>query len=208
MLLRENGMPHRSDPSDEELIRRVSSGDAAAAADLFDRHAAALRANVRRRLPASMRGKIGESDVLQEAWLAAFMNLGKFEDRGDGSFAAWLRRILDRKLIDEVRRHTDAAIRDARREERLATDAGVAAPDQPSPSEEVAAAEQSARVKAVVEGLPSDYAVVVRLIHQDGLTLVEAGERIGRSADAVRKLYGRALACLVDRVGGLETTDG
>jgi DNA-directed RNA polymerase specialized sigma24 family protein len=43
------------------------------------------------------------------------------------------------------------------------------------------------------------------LVHQEGLTLVEAGERMGRSADAVRKLYGRALACLVDRVGGDES---
>jgi RNA polymerase sigma-70 factor (ECF subfamily) len=159
-------------------------------------------------MPAAMRAKVGESDVLQEAWLAAFMSLGKFEDRGDGSFAAWLRRILDRKLVDEVRRHTDAAMRDARREERLATDAGVAEPDQPSPSGEVAAAEQSARIRAVVDALPSDYAVVIRLIHQDGLTLVEAGERMGRSADAVRKLYGRAMECLAERAGDLEITDG
>ena len=201
-------MPEPSEPSDEELIRRVVAGDEGAAGVLFDRHAAALRASVRRRMPAAMRGKVGESDVLQEAWLAAVLSLGKFEDRGDGSFAAWLRTILDRKLVDEVRRHTDAAMRDARREERLATDAGVPSPDQPSPSGEVAAAEQSARIRAVVDGLPSDYAAVIRLIHQDGLTLVEAGQRMGRSADAVRKLYGRALACLVDRAGGLETTGG
>jgi RNA polymerase sigma-70 factor (ECF subfamily) len=197
-----------TEPSDEELIRRVVAGDGDAAGVLFERHAAALRASVRRRLPAAMRGKVGESDVLQEAWLAAFMSLGKFEHRGDGSFAAWLRRILDRKLVDEVRRHTDAAMRDARRELRLATDAGVAQPDQPSPSGEVAAAEQSAQIRAAVDGLPSDYAVVIRLIHQDGLSLVEAGERMGRSADAARKLYGRALACLVYRVGGLGITDG
>jgi RNA polymerase sigma-70 factor (ECF subfamily) len=201
-------MPERSEPTDEELIRRVVAGDAASAGVLFDRHAPALRASVRQRMPAAMRAKVGESDVLQEAWLAAFMSLGKFEDRGDGSFAAWLRRILDRKLVDEVRRHTDAAMRDARREERLATDAGVAEPDQPSPSGEVAAAEQSARIRAVVDALPSDYAVVIRLIHQDGLTLVEAGERMGRSADAVRKLYGRAMECLAERAGDLEITDG
>ena len=201
-------MPERSEPTDEELIRRVVAGDAASAGVLFDRHAAALRASVRRRMPAAMRAKVGESDVLQEAWLAAFMSLGQFEDRGDGSFAAWLRRIIDRKLVDEVRRHTEAAMRDARREERLATDAGVAEPDQPSPSGEVAAAEQSARIRQAVDALPSDYAVVIRLIHQDGLTLVEAGQRMGRSADAVRKLYGRAMECLVDRVGGLEISDG
>jgi RNA polymerase sigma-70 factor (ECF subfamily) len=195
-------MPERTEPSDEELTRRVLAGDGDAAGVLFDRHAAALRASVRARLPAALRAKLGESDVVQEAWLAAYMSLGKFEDRGDGSFNAWLRTILDRKLVDEVRRHTDAAMRDARREERLATDAGVAATDQPSPSAEIVAAEESAAVRAAVAELPSDYAVVIRLIHQEGLTLVEAGTRMGRSADAVRKLYGRALACLVDGIRG------
>lgn len=201
-------MPDPADPTDEELTRRVLAGDGDAAGLLFDRHAASLRASVRGRLPSALRGKVGESDVVQEAWLAAYMSLAKFEDRGDGSFGAWLRRILERKLVDEVRRHAGAAMRDARREERLATDAGVAAACEPSPSGEVADAEESAAIRAAVADLPSDYAVVIRLIHQEGLTLVAAGQRMGRSADAVRKLYGRALACLVDRVGGGESAGG
>ncbi len=188
--------------SDEDLVRRVRAGDEAAAGVLFDRHAASLRASVRRRLPSALRAKVGESDVVQEAWLAAFVSLEKFRASGDGSFGAWLRQIVEHKVIDEVRKHTEAAMRDARREERLGTGADVAATGQPSPSGEVAAEEESASVRAEVDRLPSDYATVIRLIHQEGLTLVEAGSRMGRSADAVRKLYGRALACLVDRVGG------
>jgi DNA-directed RNA polymerase specialized sigma24 family protein len=136
-------MPERSDPTDEEFVRRMRAGDGAAAGVLFDRHAASLRACV-----------------------------------------------------------------GARREERIATDADVAAPEQPSPIGEAAAAEESASIRAAVAELPSDYAAIVRLIHQEDLTLVEAGRRMGRSADAVRKLYGRALACLVDRVGGRESADG
>jgi len=201
-------MQERPEPTDEEFVRRALAGDGAAAGALFDRHAASLRACVGARLPAALRGKVGESDVVQEAWLAAYVSLGKFEDRGDGSFGAWLRRIVERKVVDEVRRHADAAMRDARRERRLATDADVAAADQPSPSGEAAAAEESVAIRAAVADLPSDYAAVIRLIHQEELTLVEAGRRMGRSADAVRKLYGRALACLVDRVGGRESGGG
>jgi RNA polymerase sigma-70 factor (ECF subfamily) len=194
--------PEPSDAiSDEDLVRRVRAGDEAAARLLFERHLPALRASVRGRVPADLRAKLGESDVIQEAYLAAYVNLAKFEDRGRGSFNAWLRQILDHKLVDEVRRHHEAAMRDARREERLATDAAVPEPDQPSPSGIVAAEEESASVRVAVDELPSDYATVIRLVHQEGLTLVETGERMGRTADAVRKLYGRALACLVDRVG-------
>src|SRR5262245_48019862 len=124
------------EPSDEELIRRVRSGDAAASRELFERHRERLRARVRRRLPRLLRGKVGAYDVRQEAWRAAHVALADFEDRGEGSFARWLNGIVEHKVLDELRRHVDADMRDARRESPLptsATQAGVTAGD-PSPS--------------------------------------------------------------------------
>lgn len=191
-------------PSDEELVRRVRDGDEAAARDLFERHLPALRAKARARLPAALRGKVAESDVIQEAWMAAFLALGDFEDRGDGSFGAWLRRILERKVLDQVRRNLDAGKRDAERQVRLATAAELLTPaiGQPSPSAEVADAEEAQRVCAEIDRLPEDYAELLRLVHRDGLSIADAGTRLGRSADAARKLYGRALARLANRLGG------
>jgi DNA-directed RNA polymerase specialized sigma24 family protein len=46
----------------------------------------------------------------------------------------------------------------------------------------------------------------VLLVHIEGLTLVDAGARMGRSADAVRKLYGRALAAMAPRLRGAGDT--
>jgi RNA polymerase sigma-70 factor (ECF subfamily) len=199
-------MPGPTEPSDEELVRRVREGDEAAAAALFDRHVRGLRAKVRRRLPAALRGRVAESDVVQEAYIGAFVSLAEFEDQGDGSFAKWLQRILRHKLLDEVRRHGRVGKRDARREERLGTGAPVADTGQPSPTAEVAAAERTAALAAAIDELPSDQATVLRWIHQEGLTLVEAGARMGRSADAVRKLYGRALVRLGARLPGRDAT--
>jgi RNA polymerase sigma-70 factor (ECF subfamily) len=179
----------------------VRAGDEAAARLLFERHLPALRAKARARLPVSLRGKVAESDVIQDAWLAAFLSLGDFEDRGDGSFAAWLRQILDHKLLDGVRRHAGVAMRDARREQRLATGAPVADAGQPSPSAEVVSIERSAALRAVVGGLPEDQRVVVRLVHEEGLSLVQAGARMGRSPDAARMLYSRALSRLSRLLG-------
>ena len=110
------------------------------------------------------------------------------------------------KLLDEIRRHAGVGKRDARREQRLATDDPVADTGQPSPSAEVVSFERSAALAAAIDDLPSDQATVLRWIHQEGLTLVQAGERMGRSADAVRKLYGRALVRLGGRLGGGEST--
>jgi RNA polymerase sigma-70 factor (ECF subfamily) len=194
-------------PTDEVLVRRVRDGDEAAARELFERHLPALRSKARARLPAALRGKVGASDVVQEAWLAAFLDLAGFEDRGDGSFAAWLRTILERRVADEVRRHAGAKKRDARREVRLVTEAARLEPDrrQATPSVEVRDAEEKVRLRAIVDSLSEDYATVIRLVHQEGLTLVEAGARMGRTPDATRKLYSRAMVRLADRIGGDET---
>ena len=102
-------MSDASQSSDEELVRRVRAGDEAAARLLFERHLPALRAKARARLPKALRGKVAESDVIQEAWLAAYLALGKFEDRGDGSFGRWLRGIVEHKVREESHRHLGAA---------------------------------------------------------------------------------------------------
>jgi DNA-directed RNA polymerase specialized sigma24 family protein len=75
-----------------------------------------------------------------------------------------------------------------------------AAPGQPSPSEEAVSAEEEDVLRAAVASLPDDYATVVRLVHIEGLTLVDAGLRMGRSADATRKLYGRAMASMAEKL--------
>ena len=195
-------MPGNPDSSDEDLVRRVREGDTAAAQALFDRHARSLRAQVRRKLPNELRAKVGDSDVIQEAYLAAFLQLPQFENRGDGSFARWVRGILAHKLLDEVRRHADAQKRAARRETRIRTRderPGLAARED-SPSADMIREERSAALRAERARLPDDYRTILRLVHDEGLSLADAGARMGRSADAVRKLYGRALAVLGDRL--------
>jgi RNA polymerase sigma-70 factor (ECF subfamily) len=189
---------------DEDLVRKIRDGDAAAARALFDRHAAALRAQVRKKLPNELRAKVGASDVIQEAYLAAFLRLTQFEDRGDGSFERWVRGILDHKLLDEVRRHAESQKRAARRETRIRTgdDRRRLAARTPSPSAEVAAAEEAAALRAAIDRIGGDHGQVLRLVHVEGLTLVAAAERMGRSAGAVEKLYGRALARLSERIRG------
>lgn len=188
--------------SDEELVRRIRQGDEAATKALFDRHLPALRAKAQARLPASVRGKVGASDVVQEAWLSAFLALGDFQDAGDGSFAAWVRRIVERKVLDEVRRHARVKKRSAKREVRWATEAQHLEPDvgQQTPSQVVGDDERAATLRAAVAGLDEDHATVIRLVHEDGLTLVDAGRRMGRSPDATRMLYGRAMQRLADRL--------
>jgi RNA polymerase sigma-70 factor (ECF subfamily) len=192
---------HAEGPRDEDLVTRMRAGDTDAGRLLYERHRERLRARVRRRLPGELRGKVGPSDVLQEAWIATHLALAEFEDRGDGSFARWLDVILERKVLDEVRRHMGAEMRDARREAPLpASTAGGVRAGGPSPSSAAIAAERQKMLSEQVARLPEDHRTILRLVHDEGLTLVAAGARMGRSPDAARKLYGRALAGLTERL--------
>ena len=80
--------------TDEALIVRAREGDEEAFRLLVARHTPGLRTRIRRRLPALLRRKVAESDVIQSAYFTAYEKLAEFEDRGDGSFKAWLDRIV------------------------------------------------------------------------------------------------------------------
>lgn len=178
------------------MVRRMQERDEAAARALFDRYADELRHRVGRRLPHALRRKIGDSDVIQETFLAAFRDLWQFEDHaGDElAFRKWLATILENRIQDEIRRFT-AQKRDARREVGLPREP---VRKDPSPSRVLMAAEQRAAVWAAIDNLPEDQELVVRLLHAEGLSYEDAAVQLNRSAGAVRKLYGRAIRRLSD----------
>lgn len=83
--------------TDEELIRRIHGGDESA----FD-------TLVRRYLPKSLRiarrfcrNPEDAADAVQEAFLRAFTNIGKFDFRGQ--FSTWFFRILSNLCLNQLR---------------------------------------------------------------------------------------------------------
>jgi RNA polymerase sigma-70 factor (ECF subfamily) len=56
--------------------------------------------------------------------------------------------------------------------------------------------EDAARVLQGLDRVPSDYRTVLRLRYWDGLTFPQIAARIGRTDEAARKLWYRALARL------------
>ncbi len=192
----------RSESSDEDLVRRAREGDESAARELFDRHAGALRARVRRKLPRNLRAKVAESDVVQEAYLAAFLRLSDFDDRGDGSFARWIATIVENKVLDEIRNFAGTGKRDVRREEdvrsgivRLAGAAG-----DRSVGAGLREEEEREQVARAMSALPGAQREVMRLVHEERLTVEQAALRMGKSLAAARKLYSRAVLRLADEL--------
>ena len=189
-----------------ELIRKFKAGDEQAFQTLFVAQLPVLRGRVARVLSDRLRRRLSVADVLQEVGLAAFRGRAGFEDRGDDAFRNWLLGIADNKLHDQLRRHDGAGMRAAAHEvsrtELTSTLAGAA--DLPSPSVAAAHSEQVERVRRAIETLPPDYREVLHLALERGLLLREVADRMGRSREATKKLYGRALCRLKEACGGLD----
>jgi RNA polymerase sigma-70 factor (ECF subfamily) len=159
-------------------------------------------------LPRGVRGKAGASDLVQDTFLQAQDNFDRFHDDGEAELLAWLRGILLHRAADLRRRYRGTGKRQVTREVPLAGGsaggvADVPAPD-PSPSSLAAAREQDAALRQALERLPEEYRQVVTWRNYDRLPFDEIGRRLGRSAEAARKLWVRAVEHLQQ---GLDHTD-
>jgi RNA polymerase sigma-70 factor (ECF subfamily) len=188
--------PDPAAPADADLVRAWRAGDATAFRALLDRHEPALRTWLDRNLPGSLRRRVSSDDLLQEAYLVAVRRGPEFEDRGEGSFRAWLRRIAELKLREAIDHHLGAAKRGGDREVTRGArpDTAQFAAGGPTPSELAIAGELRDAVRRATERLRPDDREIVRLVQVDGLTIEQCAARLGRTSEAARKLYSRALA--------------
>ena len=179
-------------------MERARKGDEDAFVRLCALHEAALRRRIERRLSPGIRRRISSSDVLQEAQMIALGKLADFEDRGDGAFRAWLGRIVDLKTQELIRFHAGAEKRaisgEATRGHRATLDAMRGR--GPTPSQVAMGAEMRDAAERAMNALPESYREVIHLIQGEGLMLAEAGERLGKTREAVKGLYARALGRL------------
>ena len=189
------GKSERTAASEEDLLARAKAGDEEAFAELFGRHVGVVAGRIRRVLPARITRKVSVADVVQEVRITAFERIEQFELRGENSFRSWLMRIAEFKVGSELKRYGLAAKRAAHTEvtrgQRLTT--GQFQAHDRSPSAMAMVSENRQFVREALALVPDDYRCILELVYLEQLNLREAGERMGRSADAARKLYGRAL---------------
>jgi RNA polymerase sigma-70 factor (subfamily 1) len=185
------------EPSEAELVRRLQAGDEAAFDELLARHREAMLARAGRRLPPKLRRRVSVSDVVQEACIVAYERRKTFEHRGPDAFLHWLNAIVDRRAMQAVRTHVAAARRAIGREAPApasSCEGPALAGGLPTPSQHAVGAEAALRARAALGALAPDYREVLRLARDERLPLRTVAERMGRTREAVKKLYARALA--------------
>ena len=192
----------QGDPHDKDLLEQSRHGDREAYERLFERHADELRRYIGRWLPAELRRRVSVSDVLQEARIVAHQRLSTFEDRGPNSFRNWLLRIAEMKTKAAVRWHAGTAKRAAHREAPTNAEGGTSkmAAVFPSPSEWAIGIETEELINRAMETLSADHRQILQLALKQRLPLREAAERMDRSREAAKKLYGRALSRFTDEL--------
>ena len=155
----------------ETALARARAGDGEAFRELIDPYRGELLAHCYRIL-----GSVADAeDVLQEALLAAWRSLGRFDGR---SLRAWLYRVATNLCLNQIR---DARVRSPR-DEATAT--------EPAREPEAHARQLTAEVLRGLDRRTQELAVYVLV---DGMTHAEAAEVAGVSERTVRNCLGRFL---------------
>lgn len=175
--------------------------DAEALGALLDPYRPYLALLARVQIGRRLRGKADPADLVQDTFLEAHRHFARFEGGTERTLLAWLRRILAGQLAQLVRRYCGTQTRDVNLEQSLEQeldhssaqlDRGLVARTD-SPSGVAVRREQAVWLAAALDRLPADYREVILLRQFEDLGFGEVADRMGRTVDAVQKLWVRGL---------------
>ncbi len=205
----EKGLPEEfsKDKEVKRLVTLAQDGDAEALNELFTRYYHVLVQTARRRLGPRLKAKEEPDDLAQTTFREATRDFRAYKYRGEGSLLRWLIQIMQNKIRDRAEFYS-AGKRDLSRERSLeptqSKDAEAQKPIDPMSADltvtmRVQRVESFEILRDAMSELSEDHRRAITLVFFQGLSLREAGERMGgRSEDAVRMMLRRAEGRLGD----------
>jgi len=179
-------MKMSSDATDEQLVTRAQSGDKEAFLTLYNRYLNKVFNRVKSRVPA-----VDAEDVTQEIFIAIVRSLGNFKHQS--RFNTWVYTIANRQIADYYRRQS----RGGREQAPLSLEQVTFN----EPSYEHDTLDEQSAVKRALGAVPEHYREVVLLRFAEGLTFAEIADEMGKSLEAVKSLYRRAIQAIRDEIG-------
>jgi RNA polymerase sigma-70 factor (ECF subfamily) len=180
-------------------LERARAGSRGALEELLEAQGRRLLPFLRVQMGPLLRGQLESADLLQETLLAALAGFEGFRGEDEEALFHWMARIAANQVRDQVQFHRRER-RDARRRKPLHESAVMASAR--SVLSRLAIQEGASALERALDDLPEQQRDVVLLRRFEGLSYAEIGERLDRSADAARMLYGRAVAALAAAMGG------
>jgi RNA polymerase sigma-70 factor (ECF subfamily) len=190
--------PPVGDPANDEvkLVDAARGGDVSAFEQLIRRY----DRNVFRIAQHITQNREDAEDVVQDAFLKAYQNLGQFQ--GQSKFYTWLVRIAVNEALMRLRR---------RRPERMVSiDEDVKTEEDsmpreiadwsPNPEQLYKQAELKEILSKTIQGLPPSFRMVFVLRDVEGLSTEETADALGLSVPAVKSRLLRARLQLRERL--------
>lgn len=183
--------------TDEEVVQRVRAGETALYEILVRRYNQRLYRVAR----AIMRNDGEAEDVMQDAYVRAYVHLGQFEGRS--GFGAWLTKIAVHEAL--------ARLRKQQRLQPLEEDGGegettvAAVENSPSPEQQASNAELGRLLEEALLSLSEEYRTVLMLRDIEEMSTAETADALSLTEENVKvRLHrGRAMMrkTLQERVG-------
>jgi RNA polymerase sigma-70 factor (ECF subfamily) len=195
--------------SDDVLQQRLSAARAGAPdalGQLLESFRHYLLCVAEREVPADLKAKVPPSSAVQETFVKAVENFDGFRGQTDENLKAWLAQILRNHVANVVRSYRDTQKRDAGRERPLTGPGGEELPGElaaamPSPSDGAIAAEEQAALHRALAQLSELHRQVIEWRNYERLPFAEIGDRLGRTEEAARQLWRRAIEHLAALMG-------
>lgn len=191
---------HARQDDPEQLLVQARRGDEHALGRLLEHYRPYLSLIARLKSDAQLRRKIDDSDLVQDTCLSAHRDFAQFRGGTEKEFTTWLREIMAHAAANLARDHQRQK-RDIRNERQLYTllsqssqilERALATTDS-SPSLRAERRERAVLLANALDELPDDYREVIVLRELEGKSLSEVAEAMGRTPNAIQKLWARAV---------------
>lgn len=184
-----------------QLVDAARGGSTAAHSEICRQVQTHLARMAAKHLDGALRRKLNPSDIVQATMARMVQGFGDFRGSSSKEFYGWLNAIL----VNEVhctRRNLQRQKRDVRRETELGSKViqDVAQAASALPEQRLIENEALETFRDVITRLPPDYAQVIELRSLQELPFEEIAVQMGRTTNAVSKLWGRALVRLQEEL--------
>lgn len=180
--------------TDEEIVPRILAGETSLFEVLMRRH----NERVYRAARAILRNEDDAEEVMQQAYVNAYVHLEQFDGRA--SFATWLTKIAVHEALARARRRGRFEPLDDRSLETM-----MPTSSPPDPERQAFGRELGALIEAAVDSLGDGHREVFMLREVQGLSTAETADILDLSEDVVKTRLSRARMALqrdlLDRTG-------
>ena len=201
--------PFETESADwQVLLASARDGDDRALGEICERLREYLLLAAASELGQDLTAKLGSSDIVQATMLEACRDFRTFQGTTEAEYRSWIRRLLERNLVDSARQFREAKSRSISKEVTFGEDNGQAELPgrETTPSSILCRRESDELLLRAIARLPPKQRQVIELRHRQGLAYAEIAATMGMTEPAARKLWSRAVEKLsqhVPRADGL-----